>query len=77
MLAVPAAMPPKITMLPSRFSTVRASMTPVLLTTLANNVFFAPAFMMTMPPLAFTKPPFSAKVFNTLSSTCMDTRLWS
>ena len=72
---LPAAMPPSRVMTPSWFSTVRASITPVLLTTLASKVSFAPAVMITMPPSARISCLFSARLFNTLWSTCMLTRL--
>jgi len=50
-------------------------MTPELLTTLASSVFFAPAVMMTWPPSARIRPPFSATLLTTLWSTCICSRL--
>jgi hypothetical protein len=47
--AVPAAMPPSKMMVPSWLSTVRASITPVLFTTLASKASGARA-QSTLPP---------------------------
>jgi len=71
----PAVMPPSSVMTPSWFSTVRASTTPVLFTTLASNAFFAPALMRTIPPSALISPPLSARLASRLWSTCILTRL--
>ena len=49
---VPAVMPPKSSMVPLWLATVRASITPELLTTLASRVCCAPAVIMTKPPSA-------------------------
>ena len=76
-LTVPAIMPPSKVMVPSWFSTVRASITPVLLTTLATSASLAPAVMMTRPPSVRIRPPFSARLRQTLRSTCKCTRLLS
>ena len=72
---VPAAMPASKVMVPARFSTVCASMTPVLFTTLASTASLAPALISTRPPLALIKLPFSARAFNMLWSTCIFTKL--
>ncbi len=78
-LTVPAPMPPSSVMVPvcalPTFCTVRASITPVLLTTEASSASAAPAVMTTAPPSARISPPFSATLFSTLWSTCMCTRL--
>ena len=74
-LTVPAAIPPSRMMTPSRFSTVRDSITPVLFTTLASKAFFAPALMTTEPPSALISPPLPARLASTLWSTCILTRL--
>ena len=63
---VPAIMPASNVMLPSCVSTVRASITPVLLTTLAISASLAPAVMMTCPPSARIRPPFAATLRQTL-----------
>ena len=73
-LTVPALMPAIREMTPSWLSTVCASITPVLFTTLASNSFFAPAFIRTVPPSARISPPFSARLFSVLWSTCICTR---
>ena len=70
-LTVPDVMPPSSMMPPSLCSKVRALITPVLLTMLASTEFLAPALMMTCPPSAWISPPFSARLFNTLLSTCI------
>ena len=75
MFTCPAFIPPVRTMLPSLSSTVFASMTPVLLTTLASSAFLAPAVMTTCPPSARIRPLLSATLSRTLLSTCMWTRL--
>ena len=71
----PAAAPPCKMMLPARCSTVRASITPLLLTTLASSASRAPALITTCPPSALIKPPLSARLLKMLWSTCMLTRL--
>ena len=72
---VPAAMPPSKVILPSWLTMVWASMSPVLFTMLASSVSLAPALSITMPPSALIKPPFSARLFKTLWSTTMLTKL--
>ncbi len=76
---VPAVIPPNSVIVPvcslPRFCTVRASITPVLLTTEASSELAAPAVITIVPPSARIKPPFSARLFKTLWSTCMCTRL--
>ncbi len=75
-LTVPASMPPSRVIVPSWLSTVRASITPVLLTTLASRRIFGSGGHDTpCPPSAWISPPFSARLFNTLWSTCRWTRL--
>ena len=74
-LTVPATIPASRMMMPSWFSTVCASITPVLLTTLASSASFAPALIKTMPPSARISPPFSTKLSSTLWSICMLTSL--
>ena len=49
---VPAAMPASKVMLPAWLLTVRASMTPVLFTTLLSSASLAPALISTRPPSA-------------------------
>ncbi len=63
-LTVPAVMPPRSSIIPLRLSTVRASMMPVLLTTLASSAFFAPALMITKPPSASISCWFWARLFS-------------
>jgi len=65
-LTLPAVIPPSKVIVPSWFSSVRASMMPVLLTTLASNAFCAPAVMSTCPPSARIRPPFEATLLSTL-----------
>ena len=72
---VPAAMPPNKTMLPAWFSTVRASMTPVLLTTLASSASCAPALISTRPPFARITPPLALWLSSTLWSIFTWTKL--
>ena len=74
---VPAAMPPSKTMVPAWFSTVRASITPVLLTTLASNASCAPALINTRPPLARITPPLALWLSSTLWSIFILTKLLS
>ena len=59
-------LPPSSTMAPLTFCTLRASMTPVLFTTLASRVSLAPAVMITCPPSAWISCLFSARLFSTL-----------
>ena len=51
-LLVPAVVPASKVITPFLFCNVCAEITPVLLTTLANKLFLAPALIMTAPPSA-------------------------
>ena len=72
---VPDIMPPSRTMVPFCPCNACASITPVLLTTLASSASLAPAFIKTLPPSARIRPPFSARLLSMLWPTCMFTRL--
>jgi len=66
---VPASMPARSVILPSRVPTERASMMPLLFTTLASSASFAPAVMITWPPSAWINCRFCARSFKVLRST--------
>ena len=72
---LPPANPPNKVIFPSWLTRVWASIVPELFTMLANSVSFAPALNRTIPPSALIKPPFSARLFKTLCSTTILTRL--
>ena len=74
-LVVPAAVPASKVITPFLFCNVCAEITPVLLTTLANKLFLAPALITTIPPSAWIICLFSARLFSVLWSICNCTRL--
>ncbi len=55
---VPLSMSPSNRMVPLRFSSVRASMMPVLLTAVRSRLPAACAVISTLPPSALSRPPF-------------------
>ena len=74
-VTVPDAESASRTIVPLWLPTVRASITPVLLTTLARRESLAPALMRTTPPSDWIRPPFSARLLSTPWSICILTRL--
>nr|WP_241674446.1 hypothetical protein [Candidatus Methylobacter oryzae] len=74
-LTVPLSMSPSSLMTPLRSSTVRASMTPSLLTTVDSSASAALAVISTVPPSVWINCLFSASACNAPLSTCTLTSL--